>query len=361
MTHKPIHVAVVTPLGEGGQGGIDRLMDEIRHYIAQNNTPDIKVSFLVSRGQGSLFLSPFLVIKILAGLLFKAASNRPDLLHINLSSHGSTLRKIMIARMAKFLRIPYVIHLHGSSFREYWNSASPFLSKRIKSMFLNAHRILVLGSVWQNYVMSQVPEAAARITILPNAVPAAQNRVYSPSKPVKILFLGHVGARKGVPDLVKALGILPKDESWQAIIAGNGQVEETRAEIAKLGLSNHVNLTGWVGTSQVAKLLSENDVLVLPSYEENLPMSVIEGMAYGLTVITTPVGAVEDIIQPDINGILVPVGDVKALNLALTRVINEYDLRISLGKAAQDFQRTHLETKGYCAALFNIWRELDTN
>ena len=356
ISHKPIHVAVVTPLGEGGQGGIDRLMDELRLYIYQNAVSDIKVSFLVSRGQGSLFLSPFLVLKILAGLLFKSASSKPDLLHINLSSHGSTLRKIIIARTARFLNIPYIIHLHGSGFREYWDNAAPFLSKRIQSMFLNARQTLVLGTVWQKYIAFKVPKAVARITILPNAVPAAPDRVYECSKPVKILFLGHVGQRKGVPDLVQALSYMPKDHSWHAIIAGNGQIEDTQADIAQLGLSDHVTLPGWVGTSQVAKLLHENDILVLPSYEENLPMSVIEGMAYGLSVVTTPVGAVEDIIQPDVNGILVPVGDVKALSLALKRIINDYDLRVSLGRNAQSFQRKHLETKGYCAALFNIWR-----
>jgi glycosyltransferase involved in cell wall biosynthesis len=352
---QPTRVLVVTPLGEGGQGGIDRLMDEIRQFFAHNPTPNINVHFETTRGQGSILASPFLVLKLLLRLSLKLMGKGPDVLHINLSSHGSTLRKLVIARMARFLNIPYIIHLHGSGFREYWNGASPFLSDKIKSMFLHASQTLVLGSVWREFIISYVPEAEPRITILPNAVPKARDRVSRMSNPVKILFLGHVGARKGVPDLVQALGTLPKNNHWNAIIAGNGEVEETRVEIAKLGLSDNVTLPGWVGTKDVAKLLHETDILVLPSYEENLPMSVIEGMAYGLAVVTTPVGAVEDIMTSEVNGLLVPVGDVPALSQALLRLIESPDLRCTLGEAAQKFQRAHLETELYVKDLTKIW------
>jgi glycosyltransferase involved in cell wall biosynthesis len=358
-TLKPTRVLVVTPLGEGGQGGIDRLMDELRHYLARNSNPNMDVQFATSRGQGSILASPFLVLKLLLRLSLKLIGKGPDVLHINLSSHGSTLRKLVIARVARFLDIPYSIHLHGSGFREYWNNASPFLSKRIKSMFLHANQTLVLGSVWREFIVSHVPEAKPRVRILPNAVPKARDRINRYSYPVKILFLGHVGQRKGVPDLVKALGLLPKNNNWQAIIAGNGEVDETRAEIAKLGLTNNVTLPGWVGTKDVAKLLHETDILVLPSYEENLPMSVIEGMAYGLAVITTPVGAVEDIMTSEVNGLLVPVGDISALSQGLLRLIESPDLRSSLGEAAQQFQRANLETEGYVKNLNTVWRDMN--
>ncbi len=352
---KPTRVLVITPLGEGGQGGIDRLMDELRHSLAQNSPSNIEVKFATTRGQGSILASAFLVLKLLLRLSLKLLGKGPDVLHINLSSHGSTLRKLVIARMARFLKIPYIIHLHGSGFREYWNGASSFLSNKIRSMFLHASEVLVLGTVWQDFIVSHVPEAKPRVRILPNAVPQARDSVNRASHPVKILFLGHVGQRKGVPDLVKALGFLPKNNNWQAIIAGNGDVDKTRNEIAKLGLEDFVTLPGWVGTQDVAKLLNETDILVLPSYEENLPMSVIEGMAYGLAVITTPVGAVEDIMTSEVNGLLVRVGDVMALSQALLRLINDPNLRVTLGEAAQKFQRSHLETQGYVKKLIQIW------
>jgi glycosyltransferase involved in cell wall biosynthesis len=353
--NQSLRVLVVTPLGEGGQGGIDRLMDEMRPYLSNDKMPHIHTEFVVTRGQGHLLLFPFLVLRLLLRLTLKLCGQGPDLLHINLSSHGSTWRKLVIAGFAQMLRIPYIIHLHGSGFREYFDGAGPFLSNRIKSLFLNADQILVLGTVWRDYIITKVPNAAQQIVILPNAVPNASDRVNTLSSQVNILFLGAIGPRKGVPELVDALALLPKDKSWKAIIAGNGELDKTHADVIRLGLKDHVTLPGWVSSKDVQKLLKDADILVLPSYEENLPMSVIEGMAHGLAVITTPVGAVKDIIQTDITGILVPVGDVTALSHALQRFISNSDLRANMGKAAQVFQREHLETEGYIYSLLKIW------
>jgi glycosyltransferase involved in cell wall biosynthesis len=117
-----------------------------------------------------------------------------------------------------------------------------------------------------------------------------------------------------------------------------------------------VDLPGWVGPEEARRLLLEGDILVLPSFEENLPMSVVEGMAYGLSVVTTPVGAIEDIIEHGKTGLLVPPGDSAALAAALERLLAEPALRAQLGQAAQAFQREHLEIGKYYARLLDIWR-----
>ncbi len=78
----------------------------------------------------------------------------------------------------------------------------------------------------------------------------------------------------------------------------------TKLELRRLGIEDRVVLPGWVGPSEVAELIAASDVLVLPSFDENLPMSVIEGMAAGLAIIATPVGAVKDIIIDGRTGIL---------------------------------------------------------
>ncbi len=173
---------------------------------------------------------------------------------------------------------------------------------------------------------------------------------------ISIVFLGLVSERKGVPKLVDALSALPSELKCRATIAGNGDVEVTRQSVSRLGLSGRVDLPGWVGPEQVRRLLLEGDILVLPSFEENLPMSVVEGMAYGLSVVTTPVGAIEDIIEHEKTGLLVPPGDSAALAAALGRLLAEPALRAQLGQAAQAFHREHLEIGKFYARLLDIWR-----
>jgi glycosyltransferase involved in cell wall biosynthesis len=354
---RAVRVMVVTPLGEGGKGGIDRIMDEIRHRLEKSPRPDLSVSFQVTRGQGHIALSPLLVAGLLLRLAGRPFGFGPDVQHINLSSHGSTLRKIAVARTARLFGIPYIIHLHGSEFRSYWQGASPGLSGLIRDMFKHASGILVLGRVWHDFILERVPEAGSRIEILPNATPMPTQPRSAAGDIVTILFLGEVGARKGVPQLIEALSCLPRELPWRAIIAGNGAIDEAKTALAGHGLSERVAVPGWVGPADVARLLSEADVLVLPSFGENLPMSVIEGMARGLAVVTTPVGAVEDIIESERTGLLVPPGDSQALAHALERVVGDGELRRRLGDAAQAFHREHLEIGGYVERLVTIWRD----
>src|SRR5690606_20382816 len=107
---------------------------------------------------------------------------------------------------------------------------------------------------------------------------------------------------------------------WTATIAGDGEVDTYRRRAEALGLGSRVTFPGWVDGEQVAALLKESNILVLPSRVENLPLSLLEGMGYALCPVVTPVGAVEDVIRNGENGLLVPVGDAGALAAALARV-----------------------------------------
>ena len=96
-------------------------------------------------------------------------------------------------------------------------------------------------------------------------------------------------------------------------------------------------------------------MFVLPSTDENLPMSVIEAMGNGLAVIATPVGAVPDIIRHGETGLLVPPGDPAALTAALRRLLTDPQLRLRLGRAAQSFHRAISRSVPYLGRLVEIW------
>ena len=118
-----------------------------------------------------------------------------------------------------------------------------------------------------------------------------------------------------------------------------------------------MDFTGWAGPEDVQRLLASADIVSLPSFDENLPMSVIEGMAYGAAIVATPVGAVEDIIHDGETGLLTEPGDVEALAAALRKVVTDQDLRLRLGQAARAFHGEHLEITGRVKELAAIWRK----
>jgi glycosyltransferase involved in cell wall biosynthesis len=155
---------------------------------------------------------------------------------------------------------------------------------------------------------------------------------------VHILFLGHVGDRKGVPQLGEALGRMKAMPGWRATIAGDGNVEAARRRAAELGLAERVTLPGWVDGAGVAELIANADILVLPSFAENLPMSVIEGITDGET------------------GLLVKPGDVDGLTAALSRLVEDGALRRRLGDAARAVHHARLDIVPFTETMTALWR-----
>ena len=128
-----------------------------------------------------------------------------------------------------------------------------------------------------------------------------------------------------------------------------------RAAGDRLGLSDRLTVRGWASPEMVVGLLASSHILALPSFEENLPMAVIEAFAAGLAVVTTPVGSIPDIVIPEETGLLVPPGDALALAGALGRLIDDAPLRERLSRNAQALHARHLSLDAYLEDLSAIW------
>ncbi|TIS55112.1 MAG: glycosyltransferase family 4 protein [Mesorhizobium sp.] len=355
--NRKVHVLVATPAGVSGQGGIDRIMGALNHELERQGGTDIDARFLPSRGSGPVALSAFHMTGFCLRMLAARMAGHVDVVHINVSSFGSTYRKMVIAKCAQLLGIPYVLHLHGAQYQTFWQENRSFMSHRIRQMFEHASRVVVLGRIWRDFVAARAPGAAGTIVIVPNATEVPSLAHVGGGDTVHILFLGRIGDRKGIPQLLDALHRMEPIKDWRATIAGDGEVEATRLRSAELGLAERISFPGWVGPTKVASLIASADILVLPSFAENLPVSIIEGMAAGLAVVTTPVGAVEDIITNEQSGLLVPPGDVAALTEALTRLIEDTALRARLGAAAMAVHRERLELSSFAASIRCVWHE----
>lgn len=357
ITTTPMNVLVATPGGTAGQGGIDRIMGALRDELGRQALPGLTATFAASRGNGHLIASPFHLSAFLARMVAMKASGTLDLVHINLASEGSTHRKLVIAATARMLKVPYVVHLHGGDYKEYWKGDDSRLSRAIRTMFVNAARIVVLGDVWRRFVAGRVPEVADRIRVIPNAAPQPKLKHVGGGDTAHILFLGRLYDLKGTPQLGEALRLMKDVPGWRATLAGDGGVAAARAKAREWGMEQLVDIPGWVDSQRVGELIASADILVLPSLVENLPLSIIEGMASGLAVVATPVGAVEDIVIDGETGLLVPPGNVPDLAAALTRLVNDRPLRERMGAAGLLVHRERLDLGPYALAMADLWRQ----
>ncbi len=145
-----------------------------------------------------------------------------------------------------------------------------------------------------------------------------------------LLCVASFSPRKGHDVLVRALAALA-DRDWMlACVGGLDLYPETvahlRAGIEACGLTGRVQLHGEADGSRVAAYYDRSDVFVLPTLYEGYGMVVAEALARGLPVVSTPTGAIAELVGPD-AGILVPPGDVDGWRSALSRVFDPDERR----------------------------------
>ena len=347
-------VAILTPGDLEHSGGIGRAIGYVVDAWRRNgNGP--AVSLIDTRGPAHIAFAP----AYFAAALWKLSRHGElDLLHLNLSSRGSTVRKLIVAVWARASGVPYLIHLHGSRFDRFYRGLPRPARRLVRAMFAGAAQILVLGESWKSFVVDEVGADPAKIAIVYNGVPAPAltRRAAAESGPCHLLFLGRLGARKGTPELIAALAdpaLATVD--WRATIAGDGEVESFRMLASAKGVAERIAFPGWVDRSGVDRLLAAADILVLPSHEEGLPVAVIEALANGIAVVTTPVGALPEVLCDGETALLVAPGDAGALAVALRRLIADPRLRQSIGAAGAEVYRRHFRVEDVAERILALY------
>ena len=325
---RPITIA---PQGRGG------IRSVVEGYVACGFLGRRQADIIWSYAEGEFLARQLVLARALLTFVAQLLRQRVALVHCHVAAHGSFFRKALFAEMARLFRRPVLWHLHASKMQVFYD-AQPWLGQWfIRRQFELATRVIVLSPQWQDYVRAIAP--AARIEILANSVPLkpVTERVRRAGEAIEILSLGLVGQRKGSYDLIEAFGRLVRAvPEARLTIAGNGEVDQARALVTRLGLEGKVRLPGWIEMAQKDALLHNADIYVLPSYNEGLPVSVLEAMASGVPVVTTPVGGLPDLIHNGVNGILVPAGDVEALANALMELCHNPMRGCEIGGAGRE-------------------------
>lgn len=327
-------VLYVTPGGAAGRGGMGRVARYVARAAAERpDGPDLLM--LDSYGPGPFWMMPGYFAVACLRLVWLCLARRIDMVHLHLAMNGSVLRKLILAALARWSGRPVILHVHGSDFHLFADALPPRARRLMVGEMARAARIVAIGAVWRDYLVERLGLPADLVAVVHNGVPLPEPAPEPPAGAAcMILSLGQLGPRKGTPELLAALGRLA-GRPWRAVIAGDGDVEPSRATAAGLGLAERVSIPGWVGEAEAKRLLAEADIFVLPSRTEGLPVALLEAMAAGLAVVSTPVGAIPSVVDDGADGLLVPPGSVDALTTALASLLDDAALRRRLGQAAR--------------------------
>lgn len=305
------------------KGGMTTLT---RSFLNHQFSSLINLTYIASHTEKGRIYNSFFFVKSLISITFNLIFKNQHIVHLHMSDKGSFVRKYIIFKISRLLRKKVIIHAHGGNFKEYYLKVPKQMKTCIKDMLRNADKIIALGSNWEKILLEIEP--MTDVAIVTNSVKLPKYEEKSRDKqPFVVLFLAVMNEEKGIMDLIQASASLirkaaEKNKELLFEIAGDGEMLERAKEmVAEYHLENFYHFNGWVNDEQKKILLQKSDLFVLPSYYEGLPMSVLEAISYGIPVIATNVGSIDEAVKEGKNGYLIVPGDVSALEDRLQQAI----------------------------------------
>ena len=316
---KSINLTIATD--KNGQGGIATVLNV---YESEGFFYDTNSELLISHSTntrfgmaGQLFNYLLCIIKLVSKLIIYDVG----VVHIHMASRGSYARKSLLIKLIKYFNTKIILHLHGAEFREFYNNECCESKKaQIRTTFNSVDKVIVLSTQWLDWLDTILDDRKKGVVVY-NAVPKLEIEKEKTNN-FNFVFLGRLGERKGVSDLINAFNGVVKEYPYaRLLLGGDGEIKKYQKMVNELGLDECVELLGWVAGDKKINILKQADAYVLPSYNEGFPMGVLEAMSCNIPVIASTAGGIPDAITNNIDGLLIKPGDVESLKMAMNRLI----------------------------------------
>ncbi len=340
-------------LQQGGISGYEKLFLEY-------TPPEIKICHIITHEEGNVAFKVMVFLKAILKFIWILLREEVDIVQLQISQRGSILRQAIMILLAWLFQKPIIIHAHGSQFHLFYVGLPKSIQQFLSWIFGKCQRLIVLSESWKSFYIENLGLKPEQVVVFYNPVKIpVEVPQRSVSDKVNLLFLGRIGQRKGAFDLIKAISLLPTEHRIRTslIMAGDGDVEQARNLVTTLNLEDYIKLPGWIGADERDLLLTKADIFVLPSYNEGLPLAMLEAMAWELPVIVTPVGGIPEIVNHLENGLIVNPGNSQELSNFLISLIGNETLRLSLGCKART-SVFPLDIKNHWTSFINLYHSI---
>ncbi len=282
---------------------------------------------------------------------------RPDVIH----AQGTERWCAISAALTKY---PKVLTIHGNL--RLINKITPMEPR----MYWKAQEFLETFAIPRfdgvvcitNYTRENVSDLARRTWVIPNAVDGSffelgkerlkvngpvdssqdsrpvhpSSRILSPASPRTILVVAHVQPRKNQNAFIDAIASLADKHGFRVRFFGRASAEKDFMVGFQNRMRDHswCSFEGMIGRDELREAFRTADLLVLPSLEDNCPMSVLEAMAACVPVVASDVGGIPDLVTDDLNGLLCNPNSKESMRDCVDRVFSDPGLASRLSRKA---------------------------
>jgi len=285
-----------------------------------------------------------------------------------------SLKKSALIRDALFLIIAknkkkkVIVFFHGWDWKLANKLSTGVIGSIFKKVFFSADAIIVLANDFAKKLQDMgykgplhleniaIEDSIAQLADLPLERKQDHKNIFN------ILFLTRVEKYKGIYEAIEAFRILKGQyENVYLIVAGDGsELNNAQRYITEQNIKN-VKFTGYVEGKEKHEVYKSADCYLLPSYSEGMPLSIIEAFAYGLPVITRPVGAIKDFFIDGKMGFMTAGLDPNIIANLLCKCIDNPELCLSIKQFNKNFVHTRFSPKAIASNLEAIYNEIHFN
>lgn len=354
-------ILVTTPSLQD-QGGVAQFFNSVLPYFPNNVVP-LEIGGATNTGS---FLHPFI-----DQIRFRQTVKKinPSLIHLNPSlGLKSFIRDGLFAWQAKQLGYPLLVFWHGWN-KEFESKVTGKFRFFFRATFGQADAFIVLASDFERTlrewgVTTPVYQTTTNVEEgLLDGIDLQEKWTDSTQlSQIKILFLARLERAKGVFETVQAIKLLVDKKLPVCLtIAGHGEIRQELEEYTRtLNLTpQQVNFTGDVRGKDKINAFAEHHIYCFPTfYGEGLPTSVLEAMAFGMPVVTRPVGGLADIFEDGKMGALVQGKSPEEIADCLEKIISDRNQMAEIGRYNAGYAKEHFMASVVAKRLLGIYEDL---
>lgn len=363
---KILHVTKKYPKAIGGDSTMVSNLEKVQvmsghHvFVLTSNCPEIDDKDNVykfglrgrAENQDRITLRRIISLIFLAALGFKYLKKiKPDIIH----SHSADLG-FFISIPARFYNMPIINTCHSLSF--------PFKQHKIKG----SAEIFFLKYAGFKRIIATNPKGIEHLAkigiknavVIPNGVDISAFNDKAEKEGFRFLYVGRLEKEKGLEHLIEAAALLKSEADFRITIVGSGsRHDDLKKSANKLGVN--IEFLGYKEGKELVKLYANSTAFVLPSEQEEFPLTILEAWAANLPVIATKVGGITEICTHEENSLLTEPKNSRELADAMLRIIKEKNLGEKLGNNGRKLVEEKYSLEEVSRVILKLYREVLVN